>query len=173
MWLKVIGSILIITSGTCIGFKLAWRSSERPKQITQLINCLVSLKSYINYVAAPLPEALEKCAAGMEGSVADLFRDIATLLRQKGWLSPLEVMQQKLKENQNRLCLNKPEIEILFNLAANLGTTDRQEQFQYLSLAQEELRKIEREALSFKEQNVKMYRYLGICSGLALVIILI
>jgi stage III sporulation protein AB len=173
MWLKVIGSVLVVTAGTCIGFQLALRCSERPRQIRQIISCLVSLKSYINYAALPLPEALVRCASSAEGVVADLFHQTAAILQQKGWLTPQEALTQALGDLRARLVLDKPELEALASLGANLGFTNREEQEKYLLLVQDELQTIERDAIQIRERNTKMYRYLGVCGGLALVILLV
>jgi len=173
MWLKVIGSVFVVTAGTCMGFQLALRCSERPRQIRQIINCLASLKSHINYAALPLPEALVRCAASSEGVVADLFQQTAAIMQQKGWLTPQEALTQCLNDMRSRLVLDKPELETLASLGANLGFTNREEQEKYLLLIQDELQKIEQDAIQLREQNTKMYRYLGVCGGLALVILLV
>jgi len=78
-----------------------------------------------------------------------------------------------MKENASILALENPEIELLLALGANLGSLNREEQQKYLSMVQDELRKIELEAVKLREQNVKMYCYLGVCGSLALVILLV
>ncbi|MDR1701760.1 MAG: hypothetical protein LBR56_03175 [Sporomusaceae bacterium] len=50
---------------------------------------------------------------------------------------------------------------------------DKKEQQQTISLAEYQLRLLQEEAQEFSARNVKMYRYLGICGGLAVVIIFI
>lgn len=172
MWLKILGSMLVITAGTAIGFSLASRYVERPRQIRQLISCLSALKSHINYAAVPLPEALSQCTCGVAGPVAEFFHTMSLLLANNGWLTPQAAMEQALKESQ-QLILNQPEREILAVFSANLGSMDQEEQVKSLELVHEQLARLQCEAERLCEQNVKMYRYLGICGGLAVVIILI
>lgn len=171
MWLKIIGSILIIVTSTYIGFSLSFRYAERPRQIRQLISCLSVLKSYINYIAIPLPEALSQCTAGINGPVADFFHSTASLLT-KNNLTPQAAIAQALQAS-NYLVFSQPEREIISAFSANLGSMDRTEQQQSLELVHEQLSRIQHEAEKLCEQNVKMYRYLGVCSGLAIVILLI
>jgi stage III sporulation protein AB len=71
------------------------------------------------------------------------------------------------------LVLEKPELELLSVLGANLGAIDRIEQEKYLNMIQEQLRQLEAEAAHISGQNSKMYRYLGICGSLAIVILLV
>lgn len=173
MWLKIIGSLIIITVGTAIGFGLARQLSERPRQIRQIIRCITSLKSYIGYVATPLPEALLNCARGTQGPIAEFFDKVANILEENGWMTPQEAIKQALTDGEGRLTLEDPEREILFVLGANLGGTSREEQQEYLNMVLGQLSHIEKEAVKQHEQNARMYRYLGICGGLAVVILLI
>ena len=136
MWLKLFGSLLIVISGTCIGFQMANRYNERPRQIRQIISCLASLKSYINYISMPLTEALVRCTNGTDGVIAKLFHDTAQILQANGWMTPQEAINQVLSQEQKRLVLAKPELEILAILGANLGFMNREEQEKFLDMVQ-------------------------------------
>lgn len=173
MWLKVLGSVFVILSGTYTGFKLANRFSERPSQIRQIRSCLTSLKSYVNYVAMPLPEALAHCTSGVDGPVSKLFQKTGELLGSNGCLNPKEALEFALKSLEHELSLAKTEIDILRSLGANLGLINCAEQERYIAMIENQLQEIEREAIRFRDQNAKMYRYLGICSGLIIVIIML
>lgn len=171
MWLKIFGSLMIVSAGTCIGFNLAARYVERPRQIRQLISCLLALKSHINYSAMPLPEALFQCTGGITGPVADLFHTMSELLKKNGWLTPQAAMNQALVD-VGQLVLRRQEREVLAVFSANLGGMNREEQHKSLDLVHEQLSRIQYEAEKLCEQNVKMYRYLGICGALAVIIVL-
>lgn len=173
MWMKVIGSLLVLFSGTYIGFTIAGRFSQRPNQIREIVSCLTSLKSYVNYIAMPLSEALIASTNGINGPVKELFGKMAYLLEQNGCMTPEEAIQSALKDCETILSLGKTEKEILYSLGANLGFINSTEQARYISMVQEQLKEIEREAINYRDQNVKMYRYLGICSSLIIVIILL
>jgi stage III sporulation protein AB len=172
MWLKILGSILIIITSTYIGFSLASRYAERPRQIRQLISCLSALKSHITYAAVPLPEALSQCTCGLTGPVADFFHTTSLLLLHNAWLTPQAAIAQVLKDSK-QLVFNQPEWELLTSFSATLGSMDRTEQQKSLELIHDQLSRIQQDAETRCEQNVKMYRYLGVCSGLAIVIILV
>jgi len=173
MWLKAFGSILVIITGTYIGFRMANRCKERPKQISHLLSCLAALKSYINYVAMPLPEALEKAASGLRGPVPDMILYTAEVLKEKGWMTPKEAIEESMSLYRDRLAFDIPEKEILSVLGANLGLVNREEQYKYIGVIEAQLLKIEYEATRYREQNAKMYQYLGVCGSLAVVILLI
>ena len=173
MWIKLTGGVLVLLASSFIGFQLAARCSGRPQHIRQIISCLGSLKSYITYACLPLHEALIQCTHGTHGPVTEFFHQTATLLEQNGVLSPQQAINKVLGTMQGRLMLKQPELEILNILGANLGIMNRQEQGNYLSMIIEQLEKFEGEAARLRDLNTKMYRYLGICGGLAIVILLV
>jgi stage III sporulation protein AB len=74
---------------------------------------------------------------------------------------------------KEELALKRPELETLEALFANLGIMDREEQQKSINLAEYQLTRIQEDAQELSAQNVKMYRYLGICGGLALILIFI
>lgn len=172
MWLKLLGGILVLFVSSYIGFQFATRCSVRPEQIRQMISCLGSLKSYITYACLPLHEALIQCTHGTDGPVAEFFHKIASLLEDNGVLTPQHAMDRALIDMRGRLFLGKSEVEVLRVLGGNLGAMNREEQGNYLTMVIEQLEKIEYEAARLRDLNTKMYRYLGICGGLAIVILL-
>lgn len=173
MWLKLAGSGLIIAAGTAIGFSLASRYSERPRQVRQLIGALTALSAYVGYGSLPLAEALTRAADGLDGPVGELFRQAARIIAGRGWLTPRSAIEEALAEVGPRLAWYRAESEVLLQLAASLGSMSREEQQKQLAMTVEELRQIELEALRLRDANVKMYRYLGVCGALAVVILLI
>lgn len=171
--LKIVGGMLVLFVSSYIGFQVAARCTKRPEQIRQMISCLGSLKSYITYACLPLDEALLQCTHGTYGPVADFFHKTADLLKANGVLTPQQAMNQVLAGMHGNLFLGAGELEVLNILGANLGGMDRHEQGNYLLMIIEQLKKFEREAMKLRDCNTKMYRYLGICSGLAIVILLV
>jgi len=173
MWLKLAGGVLVLVVCSWVGFQLAARCSGRPQHIRQMVSCLGSLKSYITYASMPLHEALMQCTQGIYGPIADFFHHTAELLEGNGGLSPQQAINTVLGDMQGQLMLKQPELEILSILGANLGQMNRQEQGNYLTMIIEQLEKFEGEAARLRDLNTKMYRYLGICGGLAIVILLV
>lgn len=173
MWLKLIGSVFIVTAGAFFGFELAKRYIERPKQIRQLMNGIRSLQSYIHYAAMPLSEAFSQAARGVAAPISDLLAGTGAIMRKDAYLTPQEALTLAVKEMQYRLALHKAEVDDLILFAANLGFMNREEQQKYCDMILSQLGKYEQEALKVKEQNVTMYRYLGVCGGLMIVILIL
>ncbi len=173
MWLKIVGCALVVLAGAGLGFSMAARCSERPRQISQLIAGLAAFASYVSYATLPLAEALTRAASGLGGPVGNFLRLAAAILADRGLLSPREALEEALAAGGRRLAWERPERELILQLGSNLGTTGREEQQKYLAMVLDQLRRLEQEALRLRDQNAKMYRYLGVCGGLAVAIILI
>lgn len=173
MWLKALGSSLVIMTGIYIGFTLAARCTERPHQIRQIVSCIVTLKAYINYISLPLSEALVKCTDGTDGVIAKFFMGVSRKLEENRWMNPEEAMKQTMSNLGSQLVIEQPEREVLLMMGANLGTMNKTEQEKYLTMVQEQLEQLEQGAVRIRDQNTKMYRYLGICGSLVIVLLLI
>lgn len=173
MWFKLVGALLIIIAGAYGGFQMAQRCNERPRQIRQIIGCMVSLKSSITYFSMPLSSALVKCTGGIEGVVADFFHKISSLIEGNHCLKPLDAIKHTLSSQLPGFYLEANEKEILESWGANLGNTGMNEQEKYFDLVISQLLAVEQEAINLREKNVRMYRYLGVCGGVAVAILLL
>ncbi len=173
MWLKLAGAIFIIGACSVMGFQTARRYGQRPRQIRQLISCISALHSYIYFSSMPLNEALRHCAEGVEGVIAAMFRHVGHLLAADAALTPAEAFCQAQSEYTRELSLDVPEQELLALLCSHLGMMNRDEQAKNLVLIQEQLERIACEAAAIRDGNMKMYQYLGVCGGFAIVILLL
>lgn len=173
MWLKAAGCLLVVAASTLFGFSLAARYTSRPQQVRQLINGISALQSNIRYASAPLTVAFEQSARGLSGPVAQLFLVIGRLLRQDASLTPREAIGRALAAGNAELSLRHQETEAVILFGSNLGQMNREEQVRYCDLLMAQLATLEQNALTLRDQNVNMYRYLGVCGGLAAAILLI
>jgi stage III sporulation protein AB len=169
--IKLLGSCLIMLVSSYIGFAMALRCSRRPQEINQLIQCLVSLKSYIGYAVLPLDQALVQCTQGVKGQGAMIFKHMGASLKADARITPQEALDFVLG-NMRSLSLEDAERDLLRYFAANLGTMNCKEQEKMLDVVRVQFEKLEQEAMRLKNLNTKLYRYLGICGGLAVVILL-
>lgn len=169
---KFIGIILIFTSFTYGGFYLALRCCQRTQQLNQIIQCLSALKTHIGYSALPLEQALLACCYGVDGYGSEIFKKMGNILRENNQISPCEAIQIAMKSVGTSLALKDPERELLLYFSANLGSSGRKEQERYLEVIKNQFEKYEQEAIQIRNLNAKMYRYLGICSGITMIILL-
>ncbi|MBU2700930.1 stage III sporulation protein AB [Sporomusaceae bacterium BoRhaA] len=173
MWLKCVGCLLIIVAGSALGFRYANRYEERLQQIKLLTSCLTTLESYIEHVAMPLTQAFIQIVQGLEGPIAELFMKTALAMEHSRQLSPVDALEENFERLKNDIRLEQPEQELLLLLVTKLTVINPKGHSAYFAMTLKQLQDIEEQARQNQAVNVKMFRYLGICGSLILVILLL
>jgi len=172
MWLKLVGGILVILSSSMIGFIIAGSYKNRPTTLRNLQVALSMLESEINYGHMPLPQALRSISKKCDKDVADLFAQTAHYLSSRRGLTADEAWEMSLKEFFLNSNIAENDYEILIAFGKYLGSTDKQDQIKNIRLALDNLRQQELSSIHEKEKNEKMWRYLGVLSGIMIVLLL-
>lgn len=167
-----IGSILILISTTWIGFELAKKVRERPKQLRQLKVGLQSLEAEIMYGLIPLDEAFKHLGSQLQGPVAHFFLQVSTELEASA-ASVQEAWEHSLSELLSSSAFQKSELEIMRQFGATLGRHDRENQQNQIRLTLAHLERELSEANEAQSKYEKMYKSLGVLIGLLLIILLV
>ena len=171
--IKLIGSLLIISSTTLIGFYYGRKYSSRLKNLIYMEQCIKILETEIVYGATPLPEALTNVYNKGNKSVSFVFEDIKNHLlgNKKGQI--FDSFSHMVIPLKDRLNFKEEDIEVFLSLGRVVGSSDRQDQEKNFKLILNQIAVLEREAKLERDKNEKMFKNLGILTGLAIVIILI
>ncbi len=173
LWLvKLIASSLILATTTKIGFDVARRYRERPEHLRQLQSVLQGLATEIAYGATPLPEAFSNLASTHSPPAQVMLRAAATSLSQPG-CTAATAWQVGIDALLKVSAITASDLAIVQQLGAVLGLSDRRDQERHLLLAVQHLQREEARAEQERQQNERMWRYLGVLSGLMLVIVLV
>ncbi len=170
--LKIAASALIILATTIIGFDIARRYRDRPQHLRQLQSALQGLATEISYGATPLPEAFASLATTHRPPIADMFQVAASQLARPGTTAAV-AWQAGLETLLKRSALGQRDLAVVGQLGTVLGLSDRLDQERHLLLALQHLQREEVLAEQERQQNERMWRYLGVLSGLLLVIVLV
>lgn len=173
MWLKLIGSIFIMTASTFIGYILARDFSRRPAQLRELQTLLMTLENEISYLSNLIAEALTNTAKKAKDPIAAIFKDTVTYLGDENSMNIANAWEKSVKKNFSFTSLKLEDAEIISTFGKMLGTSDTDGQIRNIRLLIEQLKQQEQKAEATRAKNEGMYRRLGILAGLALVIILI
>lgn len=173
MWMKLIGICFIIFSGSLLGFRYARRFEIRVKTLSGILLCLTALESYIEHLAMPLPTALRQSAAAGDGAVKQLFIMTANRLdaEQSGTFSM--ALGESMRQYETELCLAGVEQGLLLTLAAEIGSLNSKGYRSCFLAIGEQLQAIKEQAEQNAAVNVKLFRYLGVCGSLVVVILLL
>lgn len=169
--MKVVGAVLIVASTTLWGFMKAQSYIARPKQLQQLKTALQLLQTEISYGVTPLPQAFAKLESKLEPPIADFFSQARNGL-QSG-LTAKQAWQKAIEETGEDTALEEKDQQVLEELGYNLGQSSSEDQLRYLELAQNNLDDLHKKASEKKENKVKLWRYLGVLSGLLVVVLIL
>lgn len=170
--LKLMGSLLVLLAGGLAGVTVARNYSRRPQELRSLQSALQMLETEITYTATPLPEALGHVAARAGESVAPLFTRTREELLSMSGCTAREAWEAALKEFYPATALTPADLAILRQLGNALGISDRQDQSKHLRLAMEQMRVEIVRAEEESQRYVKLWNYLGLLAGLAIVLML-
>ena len=156
--LKIAGIIMIILSGTYLGFSKSASLKKRQESLGKILYSLRLMENEISY---------GKCC------MDKLFKNITSLGgiafdRELG-KSAGEIFLASVKNLQ----LDYEDIEILERFSKSLGTLDSEAQLKNIKNTVKNLELSEENAMAYYEKYGKMYRSMGVLTSLLAVIILI
>lgn len=170
---RLIGAGLIVVGGIMYGAGLARSLRLRAREIDQLETALRILETEIAFTQTPLPEACERIAQGIRGSVRLLFEDIARRLSAQGGDSVCNVWAAAVSTWSGRAQIQAEELAILSALGATLGRTSAEEQVRSIRYTTERLKTVRERLEADLEKQSRLRLYLGAAGGLALAILLV
>lgn len=171
MIIKLIGAVVLISATSLIGFSLASDCSKRPRALRELQSLLQMLENEISYLSNLLSEAFSRIYEGTNCETAIFFRGAAENLSTNGVTADV-AWEKSIEENYAKLSLNKEDKAILLTFGKMLGNSDLEGQLNNIKLISSQLKLQELKAEKMRQKNEKMYRSLGVLSGLAITIIL-
>ena len=169
--LNLIGAMLILVSGTMLGFHVSDRFAKRTGQIRLMLHALQRLETEIAYGRTPLPAALDKIGRQAAEPVSGLFRHASELMS-SDLLTTEDAWRKAVDANWPQTAMKESEKEVLKQLGGSLGASDSADQIKHLRLAMSQLRMEEENAAEDQRKYAKMWRSLGALCG-ALVVILV
>jgi stage III sporulation protein AB len=170
--LKLIGSVFIIICASWIGFAIAKRYRDRPRQLIELTAAMKMLETDISYLALPLPVALRRVSERVERPIADIFEQTAEGLESGDGRPVYEHWRTAIQNAIRNTSLSKGDFNILNQFGHTLGISDRKDQIQHIHGVCNLLQISEQQARNEQDQQEKMWRYIGVLSGIMIVILL-
>lgn len=171
--IKFLSSIGIFLSCTLIGQFYGNKYSSRLSNLIYLEQCIKILETEIIFGATPMPDALHNVYKKGNRKVSYIFEIIKEDLLFK---KPNNLINSFLTVEDmlySELSLKKQDVELFLSLGRVLGTSDRNDQEKNFIFTLNQIRNQIAEAKEEKYKNEKLYKSLGIISGLVLIILLI
>jgi len=169
---KLAGAVLFVAATTSIGFTEARRIADKARFLEEVDSALGVLGTEIGYCGAPLAQALVRAADSSRGLAGTMMLKSAAALSDSAGSTACEVFRQALQEVRYMGLIDDTPFSILWAFSSGLGASNRNDQMRLLEATREKLRL---EAARAREQQIresKLYRYLGLLGGVAVVLAL-
>ena len=160
---------------TCsiIGYIYSRKFSLRLENLIYLEQCIKILETEIVYGATPLPGALSNVFNKGNPRVSFVFNEIKEdlIANKRGQIHNSFLSIEDIL--YNNLYLRKEDVETFLSLGRVLGTSDRMDQQKNFLLIYNQIAALILEAKFERNKNEKLYKSLGIITGIGIIIILI
>lgn len=171
--IRTFGFLLILLSTSLAGFVFGESFKKRGMQLKEMERALIQLQNEILYTHTALPEAFYKIGDKSKDPMKNIFEDIAKSLDFSQVESVYFAFNNALNKNKEDLNLEKEDISILLDLAKSLGESDIEGHKKIFAMTLNNIRENISIAEEKMKKNTKMYRYLGVCAGAMIIILLI
>ena len=172
-YIKMLGAFLIIFSTSIIGYCYGRRFSDRLNNLIYMEQCIKILETEIVYGAILMPEALSNVYNKGNKKVSFIFNDIKKSLLEDKKGDIYNSFLNVSSSLKNNLYFKDEDVEIFLSLGRVLGSSDRKDQEKNFELILKQISFLEKEARLERDKNEKMFKSLGILTGLVIVIILL
>jgi len=170
--LRLFGAACVLVSTSLWGEMKARSLGWRLNQLLDLQQAFRLLSTEISYTATPLPHAFERIGGRIKGTIGEIFSQAS----QNMWSSKErgtgagEAWMQALKQYSGETFLSAEDIKIAEQLGVSLGLSDREGQLKQIQMVSQQIEYALKEARDERNRNERMWRYLGVLGGLALII---
>lgn len=153
MILKVIGSIIVITVSSFVGYFMSKDCSKRPLQLRALQGLIQMLESEIRFLSSYIPDAFERIYKLDDSPVTGFFVATIKNLKNDSSLSASQAWEMAISSNIYKTALNTEDMQILINFGNMLGNSDIEGQVKNISFVLTQLSIQEKKLKSLKEKT--------------------
>lgn len=166
--IKFILLVVVFLTTTYIGISLSNKYKDRVIDLKEMQLALNMLETKIKFTYSPLPEIFTEISEQVNSSISNIFKIADSKMKN---MNAGEAWQQAIKESNTNL--NYEDINTLRGLSKLLGKTDVEGQVSQIEIVRNFIETQIKQAEIECQKNRKLYKTLGIVTGLGIVIILI
>lgn len=170
--LKMIGLSMILAASSAMGLRLAATAKRQQTQTLALIDAILRLRHELQCSLTPLPQAFSLLSRSENREIGAFFGNIATRVQCADGCAVGFACRRALTKTAG-LCLPEAARQALISLFDTLGKYDLEGNLQALDLALSRLREQARTLRDQVRGRCRTYLTLGVCTGLAVAVILL
>lgn len=169
---KIILYLNIFLISSCIGFLYGGKYSLRLKGLVSIHEALRLLQTEVIVFANPLPYAIENISRRVSREFGEVLLSLKKQLELNQSGDVYTAFLQISPELKVKYCFRDEDVDAFLSIGKIIGKSTRSDQEQQFGHIQDELELLITEAREEKKRNEKMYRSLGVLTGLGMIIIL-
>lgn len=170
IFVKIIIAIAILFITSYMGMELANSLKSREEVLTDMITFLRLVQNEMMYMLNSLPTAYEMSRQRLNTELKNVLGAISLDMSKLG----TGKVDASITNNINSIkSLNEYDKEIIISTLKNLGRSDLESQYNIIENAISIINKQIKEANEIKNKNSKVYKTIGVITGLMIVIIFI
>lgn len=166
--IKIIIYSFIFLSCSLIGILISKKYVNRVNELREFKNALNMFKTKIRYTYEPIPDIFVEISKSTNSNISAVFKKAAEKMdvctAGEAWDLALKLEDLNIDEEDK---------ETLKNLSKMLGKTDLEGQLNQIEMTIDFLDKQIKKAEIQKDKSEKMYRTLGVITGIGIVIMVI
>lgn len=168
--IKLLICIAIVFITSYIGIELASNLKKREKELIDMVTFLKLVKNEMKYMLNSIPDSFEKSRMNLSSSLKNVIGAIVVDMEKQG----MNFMEKSIDINIAKLNnLSSYDKEIITSTLKSLGKGDFESQNNIINNTIEILENQIKEAREKKEKNSKVYKAVGVISGLLIIVIFI
>ena len=166
--IKLIIAITIIVICATIGITKAKKYESREYILREAIGLFKGIKNEINYTLTPIPNAIESVRQNMKTNLKNILGAVSLELLQ--YNSSNEAVVNEISRLNE---LTDYDRQVISNGIISLGKTDVEGQISVINMTCDTLENQLIDSIEAKKKNTKLYKTVGIATGLMLAIVFI
>lgn len=170
--LKLLGILCILSGSTGLGIRFAKELDLRLQELSELQKLMLVLKGEIRCMHRPLPEAFFHLSARASSPFCDFFRHTSEELQKRHGHTAEEIWKKNMGQDLKSLHISMREWSEFEKLGSMLGYLDVEMQVDTLDYYLEQLKLSAAGALETAKSRRRLYQYMGVLGGAALVILI-
>lgn len=170
IFIKYILIFFILMIFSTIGNLYSKKYVNRVEDLEKMKSMLNVFKAKIKFTGLTIQEIFSQLYQDNQDNIGEIFKVANEYMNDK---STKDAWNTALDDMKNKNDLNPEDINVLKSLGKMLGNTDIEGQVSQIELTENLLNEKIVEAQEAKKKNAKLYKTLGIATGLAIAIILI
>ncbi|MCL2592699.1 MAG: stage III sporulation protein AB [Defluviitaleaceae bacterium] len=168
---RLLGMAFIMLSSTVLGYYYSGKDGYRINDLRQMKKAFLILRSEVEYTLSPIKEAIESIAEKTEKPVSNIFKDFKNYLEENPRDGCENLWKNAIVNNKKSYFFVDEDISMFLSFGKVVGGMDKNLQLGTIDMILAFIDEKIEEATIASVKNKKLYRSLGILSGLALCIV--